>query len=44
MPVFADLCWWFGWQPSEIWELDVADLPLWVEQMNRQIKKGYSKI
>ncbi|ASW16664.1 TPA: GpE family phage tail protein [Mannheimia haemolytica] len=42
--VYADLAWWFKFSPSELLELDLVDIPKWVEQMNRQIKAGYGQI
>ncbi|WP_423191021.1 GpE family phage tail protein [Actinobacillus equuli] len=42
--VFSDLAWWFKFSPSELFELDVVDIPMWVEQMNRQLKAGYGQI
>ncbi|TCJ95961.1 GpE protein [Volucribacter psittacicida] len=42
--IFADLAWWFGWSPTELMELDLEDIPNWVEQMNRQVKAGYVRL
>ncbi|WP_084589900.1 GpE family phage tail protein [Chelonobacter oris] len=44
MPVLSDLAWWFGWSPSDIWQLDVMELPMWIAQMHRQIKAGYARV
>ncbi|MDD7568291.1 MAG: GpE family phage tail protein [[Actinobacillus] rossii] len=42
--VFADLAWWFKFTPSELLELDLVEIPKWVEQMKRQVKAGYGQI
>ncbi|KAA6209024.1 GpE family phage tail protein [Avibacterium paragallinarum] len=42
--MFADLAWWFGFSPSDLMEMDLVDIPKWVEQMNRQVKAGYGQI
>lgn len=36
----ADLAFLFGWPPSELWDLDLADLHDWRERAQRRMPRG----
>ncbi|RZN51776.1 GpE family phage tail protein [Avibacterium paragallinarum] len=37
------MAWWFGWGISELEQLYLDDLDVWLTQAERQIKAGYTK-
>ncbi|TNG92249.1 GpE family phage tail protein [Pasteurellaceae bacterium USgator11] len=38
------MAWWYGWQPSELEEMTLDDISMWLKQANRQIKAKYAKV
>lgn len=41
--VLADLAWWFRFSIEELDGLTLSELDDWVEQLNRQVKAGYTR-
>ncbi|OAV09545.1 GpE family phage tail protein [Moraxella catarrhalis] len=37
------MAWWYGWDSQAIDEMSVDDFDVWLKQLSRQVKAGYTK-
>ncbi|WP_152697599.1 GpE family phage tail protein [Moraxella catarrhalis] len=37
------MAWWYGWDSQAIDEMSIDDFDVWLKQLSRQVKAGYTK-
>lgn len=44
LTAYADLAWWYGWTQRDIDELTLDEFERWLNEANRQVKAGYTRV